>query len=131
MFGGIQNITNTGDTVLINNLYRYNFTEEIVQQLDTTTNTWGGVITTINETEFNIPEEITIYPNPVSENVTINLQNNEAIKTVKIFNQNGQLIRIIQNQTDNAIQISDLNAGLYFVRVDTDKKYYLGKFIKE
>ena len=131
MFGGIQNITNTGDTVLINNLYRYNFTEEIVQQLDTTTNTWGGVITTINETEFNIPEEITIYPNPVSENVTINLQNNEAIKTVKIFNQNGQLIRIIQNQTDNAIQISDLNAGLYFVRVDTDKKYYLGKFIKQ
>ena len=131
MFGGIQNITNTGDTVLINNLYRYNFTEEIVQQLDTTTNTWGGVITTINETEFNISEEITIYPNPVSENVTINLQNNEAIKTVKIFNQNGQLIRIIQNQTDNAIQISDLNAGLYFVRVDTDKKYYLGKFIKQ
>ena len=131
MFGGIQNITSTGDTVLINNLYRYNFTEEIVQQLDTTTNTWGGVITSINETEFKISEELTIYPNPASENVTINLQNNETIKTVKIFNQNGQLIRIIQNQTNNPIQISDLSSGLYFVRVDTNKKYYCGKIIKQ
>lgn len=131
MFGGIQNITSTGDTVLINNLYRYNFTEEIVQQLDTTTNSWGGVITSINETEFNISEELKIYPNPAKEKININLNNNETIKTVKIFNKNGQLIRIMQNQTNNSIQISDLSSGLYFVRVDTDKKYYCGKIIKQ
>lgn len=93
--------------------------------------TQAGIITSINETEFNISDELTIYPNPASETINIKLQNNETIKILKIFNQNGQLIRIIQNQTNNNIQINDLSSGLYFVRVDTDKKYYLGKIVKE
>lgn len=130
MFGGIQNITTTGDTVLSNNLYRYNLTDEIVQQLDTTTNTWGGVISTINESEFNVSEELSIYPNPASETININLKNNEIINTIKIFNQNGQLVKQITKAENMILNISELTAGIYFLRIDTEKNKYLGRLIK-
>lgn len=130
-FSGISSITNSGDTTLNTNFYRYNITNDLVQQYDTVNQSWGGIISSINETEFKISEELTIYPNPASETININLNNNETINTIKIFNQNGQLIRIIRNLTNNSIQINDLNSGLYFVRVDTDSKYYCGKIMKQ
>jgi len=129
--GGITNISTSGDTTLTNNFYRYNITDNIVQQYDTITQTWGAVQSSINETEFKPSQELSIFPNPVSTQINFALQTNERIKIIKIFNQNGQLIQQISNPKLNEIDFTDKTTGLYFIRIDTEKNYYLGKVIKQ
>ena len=51
-FGGISQISTEGDTTLTNSFYRYNINENLVQQYDTISQTWGNVITSIYESEF-------------------------------------------------------------------------------
>jgi hypothetical protein len=63
--------------------------------------------------------------------VNFALQTNETIKDIKIFNQNGQLIQQISNPTETQIDFTNKTFGLYFIRIETETNYYLGKVIKK
>lgn len=130
-FGGINSITTTGDTTITNNFYRFNQTTSQIQQYDTTQQTWGGIVSSINDAEFKTSVELTVFPNPTTDKVSFALQTKETIKNIKIFNQNGQLIQQISNPTETQINFTHKTSGLYFIRIDTEKNYYLGKVIKQ
>ena len=130
-FGGINSITTTGDTTITNNFYRYNQTTSQFQQYDTTQQTWGGILSSINETAFKASVELTVFPNPTTDKVNFALQTNETIKDIKIFNQNGQLIQQISNPKETQIDFTNKTFGLYFIRIETETNYYLGKVIKK
>jgi hypothetical protein len=72
----------------------------------------------------------TVSPNPMTNELNINSQN--LIKTVIITNVSGQ---IVENRTINSNQVrldvSGLQSGLYFVRVQTDKGYDVKRVIKK
>jgi hypothetical protein len=70
-----------------------------------------------------------IYPNPATENLTIQT-NQKAI--IEILNIEGQIIMAI-NGTDTltTIDIKDLSSGVYIVKVKTDNGSAVKKFIKE
>lgn len=131
MFGGIESITSTGDTALTNNFYRYNITDDLVQQYDIVNNTWGELQSSINETEFDKNTNLQVYPNPATSEISFALPNNEIIESIKIYNQNGQLLKQIIKPNAEKINVSDLKTGLYFIRTDTDTNRYLSKLIKE
>ena len=131
MFGGINSITTTGDTTFTNNFYRYNQTAQLIQQYDTVQQTWGGIINSINETEFNKNINLQVYPNPATNEINLAVPNNETIESIKIFNQNGQLVKQITNPDKTNVNVSDLNTGLYFIRTDTETNRYLSKMIKD
>jgi len=131
MFGGIQNITNTGDTTLTNNFYRFNITDSLVQQLDTVQHIWGPVTSSINETEFDKNINLQVYPNPTIKEINLAIPNNETIESIKIFNQNGQLVKQITKPGKTSINVSDLNTGLYYIRTDSKTNRYLSKMIKD
>lgn len=59
-----------------------------------------------------------IYPNPVSEVVTINLQKDLKLEKLNIYNTLGQLVR---TETKNVISVNSLTKGTYFFEVITDK----------
>jgi hypothetical protein len=60
------------------------------------------------------------YPNPTSDNWTINSQN-ENIKSVEIFNTLGRLVKSISVNDHNAqINATDLSSGIYFAKVSSD-----------
>ncbi len=59
-----------------------------------------------------------IFPNPVSNTVTIQLQNDLELQLVNFYNLLGQLLK---TSTTNEIPISDLSKGTYFVEVVTTK----------
>jgi len=63
--------------------------------------------------------------------VRLELQTNDKIKTIKIFNQNGQLIQQINKPTETQIDFTNKTVGLYFIRIETENNYYLGKVIKQ
>ena len=131
MFGGINSISSTGDTTFTNNFYRYNQTTQQIQQYDTTQQTWGGIISSINETDFSQNINLQIYPNPATKEIKITIPNNEPIESINIYNQNGQLVKQITKPNKTNINVSDLNTGLYFIRTDSKAKRYLSKMIKE
>mgnify|MGYP000455462647 CR=1 FL=1 len=74
----------------------------------------------------NLYQDLTIYPNP-TQNI-LNLESNQQIERVKIYNLQGQLIK---EGFSNSIDISQLTSGLYFVQVTVEGKTVTKKFIKE
>lgn len=86
---------------------------------------WSGEIVTytliidykplgINVTEQN---DISIYPNPVSDNVYI--KNYKKVKTLEIFDVSGEKIKEINNLISDEINLSDLKKGIYLFQIHT------------
>ena len=106
-------------------------TGQYTMQYDITQQTWGGIISSINETDFSQNINLQIYPNPATKEIKITIPNNEPIESINIYNQNGQLVKQITKPNKTNINVSDLNTGLYFIRTDSKAKRYLSKMIKE
>jgi hypothetical protein len=72
----------------------------------------------------------TIYPNPTSSILNISNPINVEIKSISVVDING---RIVKNQSDSLSQInvSDLNAGVYFVTIEAAEGKTTKKFIKQ
>ena len=74
-------------------------------------------------------DELTIYPNPVSEGFRLN--NSEKNVQVSIYDLSGSLLFIKQISDDEYINVSTLSQGLYMVRVTTEKGSATRKFVKK
>lgn len=94
----------------------------ILAHLDTTNANFGTIHTdnfcftgTNGLKEYNSSWKL--YPNPTSENVTIEVTAN-GLKTIHVMNATGQIIQTIQSD-ENAITIpaSTLAKGMYFIRL--------------
>ena len=73
---------------------------------------------------------VCIYPNPTSGDVTLDLSGLNA-RTIELFSANGQLLNTVV-PTDETITLSLSNyaAGIYFVRIHSDKAVTTQKIIK-
>lgn len=69
---------------------------------------------------------ISLYPNPVKVNFTIDTNN--KIEQVEIYSINGQLLKAVKSKK---INISDLPKGNYLVKIKTDREIITQKIIKE
>lgn len=88
--------------------------------------TFGESIGVIDDAEP-VKNSFTIYPNPASSTLFINTQLNTH-SSAKIISANGNILRIANiNNQQNAIDISDLPTGLYFIMIDNQSS----KFIKQ
>ncbi|MBU8893048.1 MAG: T9SS type A sorting domain-containing protein [Bacteroidales bacterium] len=78
--------------------------------------------------------KITYYPNPVSESLSIILENEKSTDVViEIININGQILynnklSNVQNTTKH-IDVNPYANGIYYIRFRIDDKYYLRKLI--
>lgn len=69
---------------------------------------------------------VSIYPNPAKDFVTINAPS--TIKSVKVYNTVGQLvIEKSVKEISTKVSVSDLNTGVYFVTIETEKGTYTQK----
>jgi len=80
-------------------------------------------------TNHNLQSNLTVYPNPASNILTIAGIKDETSK-IAIYNSYGQLvdIKILEN---GACNVSDLKAGIYFIKISDVNRHELIKFIKE
>ena len=74
-------------------------------------------------------KSLNVYPNPASTELNVEL-NGEKMESVKIISLNGQ-VALQASSLLNKINISELNAGIYFVEVKTNNNIYRTKFVKE
>ncbi|WP_323786857.1 T9SS type A sorting domain-containing protein [Psychroserpens sp.] len=75
-------------------------------------------------------ETVKIFPNPVDD--VLNIQSNEAIDKVEIFNLLGQRIKALDiGSNPNSIDMSDLSQGLYLIQVGINGKDSTYKVLKK
>ena len=88
---------------------------------------------TTSRNEINNKENnITIYPNPANDKITVENPSCNDNAMISIYNIQGQLLlqqSIKQQKTE--INISGFAGGIYYVKVKTDKGNAVKKFIKE
>lgn len=78
-------------------------------------------------------DELSIYPNPAKDVLTINVNTNgDIIRTLKLTNLYGQEIitrKINSTSINKTLSLNDLNAGVYFINLTTETGIYTHKVI--
>lgn len=64
--------------------------------------------------------ELTIYPNPTKNHITITSNNGVPISEVTIYNQLSQKV-LQQTRMANTIDVSTLQQGIYIIEITSDK----------
>ncbi len=72
--------------------------------------------------------EVSIYPNPIKN--TLHIQTNDTLLEVEILDSNGRVLHSFSSPSSQ-FDVSDLEKGVYFVRIQTDKQITTEKIIKE
>jgi hypothetical protein len=89
--------------------------------------------TTLSNSDFELNGGVIIYPNPFSNNLTI--EANEPIHKVEIYNMLGQLVKskTTQNLNENLtdIDLSELAQGNYLAKIFFEQKVQTVKLIKK
>jgi len=64
-------------------------------------------------------ESILVYPNPVTDHVTVEISNNLEISKIEIFDLYGRKLRILDNINSTAVtlQRDNLQTGIYILRI--------------
>lgn len=81
----------------------------------------------INENIKN--EGLQIFPNPVSDILTVKLNSQISIRSIKTFNLIGKEVSHSYNK--NYIDLNHLNSGLYIIEIKTNTNTFYKKIIKE
>ncbi len=77
------------------------------------------------------PKAISIYPNPVSNELNIEIEGNKGQVNFEILNLFGQVVFNGNMVEKTTVQISNFATGVYLIKVVTDKGFEIKKIIKE
>lgn len=106
----------------------YNSASEVIQTFEV------SLVTSIDMEE--VERDITIFPNPFQNDLTIEFKNMATHKfnLITVLSANGSVIQsrnISQNSSGKvSMSLSGLKAGLYFVRINAEKGVFLRKILK-
>ncbi|MEM6515180.1 MAG: FG-GAP-like repeat-containing protein [Bacteroidota bacterium] len=93
----------------------------------------NSTLTIVEGETLSIPDEslsdLAIYPNPVKDMLYIKTKGNVVDKVASVFDINGKLI-FSHKLTNDTLDVSKLNSGIYFLRLESQGKTMRKKFIK-
>jgi endonuclease I len=91
------------------------------------TSIWGNPLQT---NTFNVLADVSVYPNPSSEN-KINIETTSEVNSIVLVTINGQIMQQIENPTkiDNTITLDNLSKGFYFLRINSQNQSITKKVI--
>ena len=91
-----------------------------------------GEITVLSTNDFNLNNGLSIYPNPVTNELNIAFNNNLPTSAT-LHNMLGQVIlsKVITTENDLKINTSNLSTGMYFINIKTDATNQTFKFLKK
>ncbi len=88
----------------------------------------------LNTDEVRFRESVTLYPNPATNQITLEYVGQAQLQQLTIINVNGKVIRTISLknfQSSQRIQTSDLAKGMYFLNIQSNKDTIVQKLIIE
>lgn len=72
--------------------------------------------------------QLSLYPNPATHYFKVKGFSENI--DVEIYSQTGQLVSALKNVSQQMVDVSQLNSGLYMVRVSSDQKNALFRLVK-
>ncbi|HZV71218.1 MAG TPA: T9SS type A sorting domain-containing protein [Saprospiraceae bacterium] len=125
-----------GDIITVGTI-RYNNSDMLIMRLDSNGCLFEeycsetNVITGIDES-YQLEKQLSIYPNPVSDIINIELKTRDYPLNFEIIDLTGVILFSGEIKEDQSqINVSNLNDGFYFISLKDDlKKLYTKKFIK-
>ena len=77
-----------------------------------------------------LEDRFIIYPNPTTNLLTIQNQNNLKIDSVSLYDTLGRKV-MESNEATESMDVSNLTAGVYFIHITTDRGIVTKKIIKK
>ena len=74
------------------------------------------------------PEEVILYPNPVMD--WLKVSTTERIKQINLYDAQGKLV-MKQDALLESIYLNSLEAGLYYIQIETESSYHQRSIIKK
>jgi extracellular elastinolytic metalloproteinase len=147
-FGADSTQAGTGwfiDDVAVMDMFNYTSTARLITaQKDTAFAEAQGRGTIVDPTVFTATNDILsdlkvkVFPNPTYNVVNINIINNEAVKAkIEVVSVDGKVVYQTQSELLGAreslipIDMSAYPSGVYFAKVQTDKKIIIEKIVKQ
>jgi hypothetical protein len=83
----------------------------------------------LSNNEFENPK-INLFPNPTVNN--INIKSNSVVYSLSLFDLQGRMIKELKcNEKEVSFNIEDIQAGTYFLNINTDKGIKIEKIMKK
>lgn len=124
----------SGSTVTSNAQLFFDYAENFNTSLFTNANaTTNNAVTTFQNLSVGLNEmdaSIVVYPNPT--NSILNIDSNNTIKTVQLYDISGRLLQT--NLSDSykvSIDMTQRSNGIYFLKIASDKGQKVEKIVKE
>lgn len=88
---------------------------------------WNSFLTTIT---YDLVSIISIHPNPATNNEVF-ISSEKELKSIVLYNVNGQIIQEIKNPTriDNSYKLNNLSSGFYLVQMASENAVATKKII--
>ena len=83
----------------------------------------------LNVKDNDISSLLLVYPSPANNKISVNTFDNYNIDQLSVFDVSGKQVILVTHQT--YIDVSELNSGIYFIKIKTDQGEFIRKFIKE
>lgn len=74
--------------------------------------------------------QINIYPNPAKDQILLDVPDQIQLEGIELYSLNGKLVKRF-NELERALNISEINTGLYFLRLRTEKEVITKKVVIE
>ena len=91
-------------------------------------NTINFVLSAIEQPTFD--ESIKLYPNPVTDELTIEIKNNTKIISIEILNSKGQVVFKGDIMDEAVVQTAGFTAGIYVVKLEGTDNCVFRKIVK-
>jgi hypothetical protein len=97
--------------------------------------TYGRGVWQSNDNPLGVEENvfangIIVHPNPVSDQLTLELPNNDIVFKFDIVNTNGQVVYSGSLQNKTVVDTSSFATGLYIIKLENNKTFEFKKIIK-
>ncbi|MFN2262416.1 MAG: T9SS type A sorting domain-containing protein [Psychroflexus sp.] len=76
-------------------------------------------------------KKLAIYPNPSESYFSIEGTENLSIEKLKIYDLQGKLIKTLDSNSENTYDSSDLNRGVYILKINGEKGVFNQKLVVE
>jgi hypothetical protein len=81
----------------------------------------------LSSNDFDLDDEIVIFPNPVTKDLEIVTSNGIMVKEISLISARG--INVL-SETSSTLDLAGLASGVYFLQIDTDQGRVIKKILK-
>ena len=100
----------------------------------TLTTSNGCLAPSLAISEFDVYNDVVLFPNPASSFVTLQISENAPMPdSLEVYNSIGQLVKQVNvsSNSDLNVDVTSFSKGVYFVKIATEKASKTIQFVKE